>query len=134
MSKKLKRSSTDKVIAGVCGGVSEYFNIDPVIVRIIWVLLCFVPAGPGLLAYLICALIIPEDDGVIYQDENNSSSYNTSNTPIFIGIALVIAGGFMLTKAIWPQFAANLMNFGKYWPILLIIFGIYIIVTQSNRR
>ena len=132
MGKKLKRSSNDRIIAGVCGGVGEYFNIDPVVVRIVWVLLSFMPGGPGFLAYLICALIIPEDDGVIYQDGNNN--INTSNTPLFIGLALIIVGGIMLAKVIWPQFAFKFMNIGKYWPILLIIFGIYIIVNQANNK
>mgnify|MGYP000960676307 CR=1 FL=1 len=132
MNKKLKRSSTNKVIAGVCGGVGEYFNIDPVVVRIVWVLLAFMPGGPGFLAYLICALIIPEDDGIIYQDENSST--DTSNTSFFIGIALIVFGGIMLAKIIWPQFAFRIANIGKYWPILLIIFGIYIIVNQTKRK
>lgn len=132
MNKKLKRSRSDRVIAGVCGGIGEYFNIDPVVIRIIWVLLSFMPGGPGFLAYLVCALIIPEDDGVIYQDED--SGMNTSNTAIFIGIALIVVGGIMLTKIIWPQFAFKIMNIGKYWPILFIIFGIYIIVNQANKR
>lgn len=43
MGKKLKRSKSDRIIAGVCGGVGEYFNIDPVVVRIVWVLLSFMP-------------------------------------------------------------------------------------------
>ena len=132
MNKKLKRSSSNRVIAGVCGGIGEYFNIDPVVIRIIWVLLSFMPGGPGFLAYLVCALIIPEDDGVIYQDED--SSVNTSNTAIFIGIALIVVGGIMLTKIIWPQFAFKIMNIGKYWPILFIIFGIYIIINQANKK
>lgn len=132
MNKKLKRSSSDRVIAGVCGGVGEYFNIDPVVVRIVWVLLSFMPGGPGFLAYLICALIIPEDDGVIYQDDN--AGPDTSNTSFFIGIALVVFGGIMLAKIVWPQFAFRIANIGKYWPVLLIVFGIYIIINQINRR
>lgn len=133
MDKKLKRSRTDRVIAGVCGGVGEYFNIDPVIVRIVWVILAFMPGGPGFLAYLICALIIPEDDGVIYQNENKSSGVNTNNTSIFIGLALVIVGGFMLAKIIWPQFAFKFINVFRYWPLLLIILGLYIIYNQRNK-
>ncbi|QQY78802.1 phage shock protein C (PspC) family protein [Keratinibaculum paraultunense] len=132
MEKKLKRSRNDRMIAGVCGGIAEYFNIDPTIVRIIWVLLCFVPGSPGLLAYLICALIIPEDDGVIYQDEKNN--INPKNTALFIGLALIIIGGAMLMKVIWPQFAFKIMNIGKYWPVLLIIFGLYIIINQTNKK
>ena len=58
MEKKLYRSSTNKTIAGVCGGIAQYLNIDPTIVRVIWALVSL--SGAGLLAYLICALIIPE--------------------------------------------------------------------------
>lgn len=57
-TKKLYRSETNKVIAGVCGGMGEYFDIDPVLVRVIWLLLVIFGGG-GLLAYFICWLIIP---------------------------------------------------------------------------
>jgi phage shock protein PspC (stress-responsive transcriptional regulator) len=56
--KRLKRSKSDKIIGGVCGGVANYLNTDPVIVRIIWVLLCFA-AGLGILLYIICWIIMP---------------------------------------------------------------------------
>ena len=56
--KKLYKSSTDKKIAGVCGGIAEYFNIDPTLVRLAWVVFCAL-GGSGLLAYIIMALIIP---------------------------------------------------------------------------
>ena len=59
MEKKLYRSRTNKTIAGVCGGFAEYFNVDPTIVRVIWALVDL--SGAGLLAYLVCALIIPEN-------------------------------------------------------------------------
>ncbi|NLJ99045.1 MAG: PspC domain-containing protein [Tissierellia bacterium] len=133
MNGKLKRSRTNRMIAGVCGGVGEYFNIDPVIVRIVWAMLFFVPGGPGFLFYLLCAIIIPEDDGVIYQNEDTSSSTNIGNTTTFIGIALIIVGGFMLAKVIWPHFAFRFMNVFKYWPVLLIIGGMYIIYNQKNK-
>ena len=58
VEKKLTRSS-NKILAGVCGGIAEYFNIDPTIVRLIWVLLFFA-YGAGVLAYLVAALIMPE--------------------------------------------------------------------------
>ena len=57
-AKRLTRSRTDKKIAGVCGGLAHYFGCDPVIPRIVFVLL-FLGAGSGLLAYLICWLVIP---------------------------------------------------------------------------
>ena len=58
--RKLLRSSNDKVIAGVCGGLGNYMGIDPTVVRVIWALTCAL-AGTGLLAYLICAIVIPSD-------------------------------------------------------------------------
>ena len=64
MQKKLYRSGSDKKIAGVCGGIAKYLNIDPTIVRLIWALIV-VCGGAGLLAYIICALVIPEEPGYI---------------------------------------------------------------------
>lgn len=57
--KKLTKSSMNRMICGVCGGVGEYLGIDPTIVRLAWVLLTFVGAA-GIIAYIIAAIIIPE--------------------------------------------------------------------------
>lgn len=59
--KKLTRSSTNKVLGGVCGGIGEYFSVDPVVVRVGWIIfsLC---GGSGILAYLIAWVIIPADN------------------------------------------------------------------------
>lgn len=59
MEKKLYRSKTDKKLCGVCGGLAEYFGIDSTIVRLLLVL-AVVCAGVGGLAYIIAALVIPE--------------------------------------------------------------------------
>lgn len=59
MQKKLYRTTNGKMIAGVCGGVGEYLNIDPTVIRLLWVLFAFFGGG-GILAYIIAALIIPE--------------------------------------------------------------------------
>ncbi|MCA9390438.1 PspC domain-containing protein [candidate division WWE3 bacterium] len=56
--KTLRRSATNQVIAGVCGGIAEYFQVDPTIVRVIFVILGLTP-GPGILLYIILWLIIP---------------------------------------------------------------------------
>ena len=55
-----KKSNKDKKIAGVCGGLAEYLKMDPTIVRLIWALFV-VFAGSGILAYIVCALVIPEE-------------------------------------------------------------------------
>ncbi|MBN2454258.1 PspC domain-containing protein [Candidatus Woesearchaeota archaeon] len=57
--KRLYRSTENRVIAGVCGGIAEYFNIDPVLVRLIAILL-LLANGAGLIAYLIAWIIVPE--------------------------------------------------------------------------
>lgn len=59
MQKKLYRTTNGKMIAGVCGGVGEYLNIDPTVIRLLWVLFAIFGGG-GILAYIIAALIIPE--------------------------------------------------------------------------
>lgn len=60
MDKKLYRSYDNKMIAGVCGGIGEYFNVDPTIIRLAWVLLSLPMAiFGGIIAYVLAALIIP---------------------------------------------------------------------------
>jgi phage shock protein C len=59
-AKRLFRSKNDRVLGGVCAGLGNYFNIDPVLVRVVWVISFFV-GGVGFLAYLIAWIIVPEE-------------------------------------------------------------------------
>lgn len=59
MNRKLYRSNTNRMLCGVCGGVGEYLNIDPTLVRLLWALLAC--SGTGILVYFIAAIIIPQD-------------------------------------------------------------------------
>ena len=59
--KRLYRSKKDRMICGVCGGIANYFNIDPTLVRLAFVLIAM-EAGSGILAYIIAAIIIPDED------------------------------------------------------------------------
>ncbi len=67
-TKKLYKSR-NKMVCGVCAGIAEFFNIDPTIIRVIWAVLAFC-FGSGILAYIICALIIPDipDGTTIVED------------------------------------------------------------------
>ena len=56
---RIHKSSKDRKISGVCGGIAEWLGVDPMIIRIVWVLMSF-SWGSGVLAYLVCALILPE--------------------------------------------------------------------------
>lgn len=60
MGARLKKSRTDKMISGVCGGIAEYLGWDPTIVRIIFVILTFLGSGAPVLLYFILALVMPE--------------------------------------------------------------------------
>ena len=60
-NKKLYRSNTNCMLAGVCGGIGEYFNIDPTLIRLGWVLFSAL-GGSGILAYIVAAIIIPKEN------------------------------------------------------------------------
>ncbi|WP_440949831.1 PspC domain-containing protein [Methanosphaerula subterraneus] len=60
--KQLHRSRRDRVFAGVCGGIGEYFEIDSNLVRLIWILISLAGVVPGVLLYLLAWVILPEDD------------------------------------------------------------------------
>jgi len=62
---RLVRSRTDRKIAGVCAGIAEYFDVDVTLVRIVWLVLTFIPPTPGLLAYIICWIVMPEEPLVL---------------------------------------------------------------------
>ena len=58
--KRLFRSKNNRILGGVCGGIGEYSDIDPVVIRLVWVLFTLVSFGTGILLYLIAWIIIPE--------------------------------------------------------------------------
>lgn len=60
MEKRLYKSNRNRMLCGVCGGIAEYFGLDPTLVRLGWILLSAL-AGSGLLAYIIAAIVIPRD-------------------------------------------------------------------------
>ena len=62
--KRLYRSQDERMLAGVCGGIADYLNIDPTIVRLIFVALGFTSIGTWLLIYLVMTIIMPEEPGI----------------------------------------------------------------------
>lgn len=66
--RRLYKSDTDKMICGVCGGIGEFLNVDPTLVRLLWAILTF--TGPGLIAYIIAAIIIPGPSGLKKRPED----------------------------------------------------------------
>src|SRR6266404_5050936 len=65
-AERLERSMRDKKIAGVCAGVARYFGVDVTLVRLIWVVLVFVPPSIGLIAYIVAWIVMPKaPDGIV---------------------------------------------------------------------
>ena len=73
MKKRLYKSSRNKKILGVCAGIAEYLNVDPVLIRLLWIIFAFV-VGSGIIVYIIAAIIMPydteinDDDNEAYED------------------------------------------------------------------
>ena len=67
MKKRLYKDHTDKKLCGVCSGIAKYFDLDPTVVRLALVLFCLL-GGSGILAYIICAIVMPDEPGYIEED------------------------------------------------------------------
>lgn len=140
MSKQLYRSQDNRVIGGVCGGLAEYLDVDPVIVRLACVLLFFMKAI-GVIAYIVCMIIIPEAPFGYRQKEttfgeSSTTEYNYDNNvpkdrdernKMILGIALIVLGAFIFAKKLFYWF--DFVNFGG---IILVLAGLYIIVNGRN--
>lgn len=136
MNKKLYRSRKNKVLAGVCGGIGEYFEVDPVLIRVLFVFLTFFN-GSGILLYLLLLIILPQEP-IIFPEENYSnvkeedikSEYIPAEKPIqqrntrkIFGIILLILGVVFLINNIIPS-----LDFEIIFPLILIGIGIYLIM------
>lgn len=142
MNKKLYRSRRNKVLGGVCGGLGEYFEVDPVLIRVLFVFLTFFNAS-GILLYLLLLIILPQEP-IIFTDETNSnvkeedikSDYIPVEQPIqkrdtrkIFGIILLILGIVFLINNIIPS-----LDFEIIFPLILIGFGIYLILESLKSR
>ncbi len=136
--KRLYKSRRDRVIAGVCGGVGEYFDIDPVLIRIIWVFLA-VLGGSGFIAYIIGMIIIPErplEDMPEDFDPQEAKQENRSRSQTIWGIILIGLGLFILFQQ-FPLFSFFSSKFwyvswGIIFPVFLIIIGGIILFKKSD--
>ncbi len=134
MERKLYRSSKENILGGVCGGLSRYFGIDLVIIRLISLILLF--HGAGLFFYIVAWIIIPmEPKG--YYFEKKEKMINFTNNKIAIGITLIVVGLLLGLNQFW--FLDRLVSqiFHLSWkyiiPICLVIAGI-IIISQNKDK
>ena len=140
--KNLNRSQSNSVIAGVCGGLGDYLNVDPILFRVLFVL-GFLVGGSGVLVYIILWIAIPLEIKPIntnnnfndktMNDEQNNKEQKTNpemNTQkpqkndgnLWGGLILITLGGIFLIDRFVPR-----IDFGDLWPIILIVVGVILI-------
>jgi phage shock protein C len=121
--KRLFRSEDDSVIAGVCGGLGKYLDVDPVLIRIAAVILVFA-GGAGILLYVIGWIAIPEEPepGAAPRATAAGEVERTSGA-VLLGLVFVVLGLFFLLDELWPDF----LSWRYTWPIALIAVGIAIV-------
>lgn len=127
--KQLYRSTSDKMIAGVCGGIAEYFNLDSTFVRILWVLIALI-GGSGLILYLAALIIIPLNP----QESKTKPKPKTDSKQVW-GIILLLLGVILLLGRL--QLYLFHWNWGLGWkilaPVLLIAAGVILILSHDTR-
>ena len=156
MGKKLYRSTTDKMLGGVAGGLAEYFSIDSTLVRVLFIVIVFLGGG-GIIAYIILWIVVPQkpyelpkypfnqtppeggSSSNFSSSENKSDSFSmsnggvagsltrTNNKQIWVAIVLMVIGSLLLLDNIFPRF-----DFDHYWPVILIAIGIGLLLKAKN--
>ncbi|MDD4531522.1 MAG: PspC domain-containing protein [Candidatus Pacebacteria bacterium] len=142
--KKLYRSKTNRVIFGVCGGLGEYFEIDPLIVRILFIVLSMAQ-GAGIIAYVILAILVPEDEKKVKKNGNGDGepeekkveevkdgNWFKSAKNIF-GLFIVLIGLNILFEQVFRYSIFSWINWGIVLGLVVILIGARII-SKSNKK
>jgi len=136
-TKRLTRSATDKKIAGVCGGLGEYLNVDPVIFRIAFLFALFV-GGTGFILYIVMILVVPEqhtsfqhnskpNDEIIIEDLSEKKNRIKDATMIVLGTMLILFGIFFFIVRALP------FHFHSFFfPTLLVVGGILLLIFSKK--
>ena len=136
VDKRIFRSRTNKTIGGVCGGLGEYFSIDPTFIRLLAVLLVFAD-GVGLLAYIIAWIIIPQKPletvgeevaGETKIEKPPKTEYASWNRYIPGAILICLGVYFVIREHFWWW------HMERYWPLLLIVVGVFLIFRFGGRQ
>jgi len=142
-NKKLYRSSKDRILGGVCGGIGEYLEVDPIVIRLVSVALV-ISGGFGILIYLIAWVLIPNEPGVGRDGaeeikdkaEEVASSVKRAvkkdqgySLGVIIGIVLIVFGIGILIQ--------NLIGYDLwryFWPLMLVLIGLYLVIKASENK
>ncbi len=153
MDKRLYRSQTNSMVAGVCGGLGEYLGIDPTFVRLFFVLLVL-SNGIGILIYFLLWIIVPREDirhatigdaaragaeEIAEQARTVGTNLRQAvhnphpQTMLYIGIGLIFLGVVALFQNL-PWRWLHWLDWNVFWPVLLILAGLVLLVRRRNDR
>jgi phage shock protein PspC (stress-responsive transcriptional regulator) len=140
MNKRLYRSEKNRIVAGVCGGLGQYFAVDPVLIRLAFALLMVFEFWLGLIAYILAAVLIPEkasnDDVLEAEVVDHPYSQDESGSQCRLAIALISVGGGLLLFRFAPRIPgiSRYIRILKlsYWPLALIALGIWLIIRAEK--
>lgn len=130
--KRLRKSRTNRILFGVCGGLGEYLNIDPVIIRLIFIL-SFLLGGWGFLIYIIAAIIMPGSPRTEAAPESEER-ISSENSKIILGSALILLGLYALLRT------TGFLHFFSFFgithefiiPLILIVLGIILLTKHRE--
>lgn len=125
---KLYRSQHDRILFGVCGGLGDYFHLDPTIIRLLFVIL-FLINGSGLFIYLALAIITSKSPQTI---DHATSALNLIKRKHFLGYLIIFVGIMILLKNFAPE-PWLLISSRLVWPLIIISLGIILIFKKPNQ-
>ena len=141
-ARQLHRSQDNRFLFGVAGGLAEYFDIEPVLVRVGWVLLTIATAGIAALAYIVMAIFMPDNgrqqieftsepssdsrDGIVESD-HPSKRHILRN---ILGVGLIVAGMIILLQNLG---VFGSIPWGIVWPVAISLLGVVILLPSIRR-
>lgn len=128
--KKLFRSRKDRMLVGVCGGVAEYLNVEPILIRLAWVIMTLF-AGIGILVYIAGAIIIPENPDQEFSEKELAK--NKNDKALLWGSILILVGIGLLLKQLGFFYYISLWHvpWQMIWAIFLIVIGIFLLYNRN---
>jgi len=128
--RKLYRSQESRMIGGVCGGMAEYFNIDPNLIRLLFIVLTFV-GGSGILIYIASLIIIPNNPDQIIPEKGESVIKDKS---LFWGSLLIVVGLFLLFRQLGLFYSFHFWQipWQSVWAVMFIIVGVILLFNKTR--